>query len=81
MEKGPVCEKCRIAHILRELITEYRMYTTLVKDKPLDLLTDHARGFTRGQLTFVTDVIDDLQVLIPYLQTEADLRARSDKGI
>lgn len=77
----PVCRKCPVVAALNKTIKEYELFITVRSGRKPRGLTDHAKGFLQGQCSVVEDLIQDLQVLKPFLQAEANLRAKSDKGL
>lgn len=80
MAKCPVCAKCMVGWAIQETIKEYLMFIETLKAKQENAITKPLQALYAGQIEVFKDVIDDHKSLIPYLQNEANLRAKSDKG-
>lgn len=81
MAETPVCKKCIVVQYLTNFMEEYGAFISFLTAKDLTLISLHAKGYCHGQLTLANDVITDLEALIPRLQVEIGLRAKSDKGL
>lgn len=81
MAQTPVCKKCIVTKELLLIIAAYEEFKRFMNYEALDFVTDHARGYYHGQLAIADDVIRDVTRLIPHIQAEAALRAKSDKGL
>jgi len=66
----PKHQNYSVIELLKEFSKEYEDFIKFLAIQNLNLLTDHARGYCRGQTTLATDVVEDIAVIIDHAETE-----------
>ena len=74
MPKSPLCPRCSVTAGVWLYIKQYKTFLALIATSQVERLTEHARGFTCGQKAALSEVIQDLTDLTPYIEIEKQLK-------